>query len=121
MGARRARFSCHGPEPETPRNVPLPRRELPAASRIGLMRLESILILGGIIALGCYVNEHRRRGSREGGGTAYDSSVARPGDQSYGRVRPAGSSATRDDRGRWDSLDEALDESFPASDPTATY
>lgn len=108
-------------EPEMPRNVSLRRRDSPAASRMGFMRLESILILGGIIALGCYVNEKRRRASRQGGGTAYDSSVARPGDQSYGRVRPAGSRATRDDGGRWDSLDEALDESFPASDPTATY
>lgn len=84
------------------------------------MRLESILILGGMIALGCYVNERRRRTSREGG-TAFDSSVARRGDQRYGRVRPAGSAATRDDSGRWDSLDEALDASFPASDPVATY
>jgi len=85
------------------------------------MRLESLLILGGVIALGCYVNEHRRRTSRQGGGTAYDSSIARPGDQRYGRVRPAGRTATRDDQGRWDSLDEALDETFPASDPIATY
>lgn len=84
------------------------------------MRLGSLLILGGVIALGCYVNEHRRRGVRSGG-AAYDRSVARPGDQSIGRVRPAGSGATRDDRGRWDPLDEALDESFPASDPSATY
>jgi len=84
------------------------------------MRLESLLILGGMIALGCYVNERRRRASHQGG-TAYDASIARPGDQSYGRVRPAGSTATRDSRGRWDHLDEALDESFPASDPTAVY
>lgn len=39
------------------------------------------------------------------------------GDRHYGQVRPAGAESTRDDRGRWDKVDEASDESFPASDP----
>lgn len=82
------------------------------------MRLESLVLLGGLIALGCYVNE--RRHARRGG-AAYDRSVARAGDQSYGRIRPAGRDTTRDDRGRWDKVDEAVDQSFPASDPPATY
>jgi hypothetical protein len=32
-------------------------------------------------------------------------------------VRPAGSESIRDDQPEWDEVDEASDESFPASDP----
>ena len=35
------------------------------------------------------------------------------------RVRPAGKDAMRDPPREWDRLDEAADESFPASDPPA--
>lgn len=36
-------------------------------------------------------------------------------------VRPAGPESMRDPPQRWDKVDEAEDESFPASDPPATY
>ena len=39
-----------------------------------------------------------------------------------GNVRDAGPDAMRDDTARdWDKADQASDESFPASDPPATY
>jgi hypothetical protein len=39
-----------------------------------------------------------------------------------GTVRSAGAENTRDGRkGRWNKIDQELDESFPASDPPANY
>ena len=36
-------------------------------------------------------------------------------------VRPAGPESMRDPPKKWDEVDQALDESFPASDPPAKY
>ena len=38
-----------------------------------------------------------------------------------GDVRPAGRESVRDPDPDWDEVDEAVDETFPASDPPATY
>lgn len=37
------------------------------------------------------------------------------------QVRPAGPEAQRHKPRKWDKVDEAVDESFPASDPATTY
>jgi hypothetical protein len=39
----------------------------------------------------------------------------------FAKVRHAGPNSMRDERPGWDKTDEASDESFPASDPPATY
>lgn len=56
-------------------------------------------------------------------GAAYSASTLREvGTPNAGTVRPAGPEAMRDaPRRPWDPTDEASDESFPASDPPATY
>lgn len=41
--------------------------------------------------------------------------------ENFAKVRHAGPDAMRSDPPEWDKADEASDESFPASDPPATY
>jgi hypothetical protein len=90
------------------------------------MRVQNLLILGGLIALGLYADSRSARGARHRvmrpvrrGAAAYRQGLPGEPDRDYGQIRPAGRAATRDDRGRWDKVDEASDESFPASDPPA--
>lgn len=91
------------------------------------MRVQNLLILGGLIALGIYVDQRSAAGPRGQSrnrprnrrSPAYRAGLPGADDGDYGQIRPAGRSATRDDRGGWDKVDEASDESFPASDPPA--
>jgi len=41
--------------------------------------------------------------------------------ENFAKVRHAGPEGMRSDPPHWDKTDEASDESFPASDPPATY
>jgi hypothetical protein len=43
------------------------------------------------------------------------------GDHHEMPIRQAGPSAMKDPPKKWDKVDEAVDESFPASDPPAKY
>jgi hypothetical protein len=56
---------------------------------------------------------------------AHDSHVAfAPGEtngENFAKVRNAGPDGMRSDPAEWDKADQASDESFPASDPPATY
>ena len=47
------------------------------------------------------------------------SAVARSVRPNFRYIRPAGPEAMRNPPKRWDNVDEASDESFPASDPPA--
>ena len=91
------------------------------------MKLEHMLILVGVGVVAALLLLPRDRYAPAAARTrrkavAFSRRVA---DAAYPRggqyVRPAGQEATRDDRRRWDKVDEASDESFPASDPPATY
>ncbi len=41
--------------------------------------------------------------------------------ENFAKVRSAGTEGMRSDPKRWDQVDQASDESFPASDPPSTY
>ena len=41
--------------------------------------------------------------------------------KNFAKVRSAGTEGMRSDPPQWDKIDEAGDESFPASDPPSTY
>lgn len=80
------------------------------------------LLLGMLAGLGGFLWLKRRpQGSQEAAhpAAAFADEGAAQGAPAH--VRDAGSESTRDDRERWDRIDQASDESFPASDPPATY
>ena len=74
------------------------------------------LALAGTAAYGLY---HYVRYNRSGESPAFakGEGVA----ENFANVRNAGRESMRDKPAKWDKQDEAIDASFPASDPSATY
>ena len=81
--------------------------------------------IGALIAAAAgYFAARRFGGDGTGGGdleTPHAPALSRGGAEgpvgNSGNVRPAGPSAMRDPPAEWSKVDEASDESFPASDP----
>ena len=94
-------------------------------SGIGIGR--NAAILTGIAAacaagLGYYLSKRLTSGGDDGdapSAPALSGSGAHGAVGNSGNVRPAGPSAMRDPPRTWSKVDEASDESFPASDPPA--
>ena len=67
-----------------------------------------------------YVRSRRLFGKAKPGSAAALTMNRPPGPVGHsGKVRPAGPDAMRDPPAKWGKVDEASDESFPASDPPA--
>lgn len=72
----------------------------------------------GLAGFGLY------RLSKRSGGSAPRKAAFAAGEEASGnatQIRNAGANAMRDAPRRWNSVDEASDESFPASDPPSSY
>ncbi|PAL24581.1 hypothetical protein [Sphingopyxis sp. GW247-27LB] len=85
----------------------------PAVRRFALPAIAATLAAGaGVFALW-----RRRRGAaRDGHAAAFSDAETDP--ENFVQTRSAGPDAMRDPaRRRWDDVDQASDESFPASDP----
>ena len=79
------------------------------------MKVLRLAALGGL-AYGAW---HFLRGSDRRAHPAFAHGQAAKGN--VAKVRDAGPSAMRDTPGGWSKVDQQIDESFPASDPPATY
>ena len=76
------------------------------------------LALAGVTGYALYKMARRAKAEREDQSVAFAAGEATPG---YAPVRNAGPEAMASDLKHWDKVDEASDESFPASDPPAKY
>lgn len=79
------------------------------------------LAFAGAVAYGLYRYSQKRKDQSETGmGHAAFATGETAGDN-FAKVRHAGPEGMKSDPPHWDKADEASDESFPASDPPATY
>ena len=91
----------------------------------GRSGIVSLVGLGACLAvLAIALSRRRTDAFRQGrhGALAPDEPAANAPRGAFGLVRNAGPESMRDgERGRWDRVDEASDESFPSSDPPSYY
>ncbi len=99
------------------RAVPLTFRDPPRAG-IGA----AVAAVAAAVAGGAWYAWSRRRESRSTRTEAAAFALGEDQPDNFGNTRSAGPDAMRDTPGAgWDKVDQASDESFPASDPPATY
>lgn len=79
------------------------------------MKILRLAALGGL-AYGAW---HYLRGGKKPSHAAFAHGQAAKGN--VAKVRDAGPDAMRDSPNTWSKVDQQIDESFPASDPPATY
>lgn len=93
----------------------MPQRPRPFPLKYLLPALATGLAAGA----GAFALWRRRRGTTDPGHAAAFS-AAETDPENFAQTRSAGPAAMRDPaRRRWDRVDQASDESFPASDPPA--
>jgi len=80
-------------------------------------RTTAILATIGAAAAGFFLVTLLRRSSSGSHLPAFSEREHRHGGHDENATRPAGPGAMRDPPKSWDRVDEAVDESFPASDP----
>lgn len=80
---------------------------------MGLLRLAAAGAVG-------YFIWNRFKGESETTDPAAFAHGEHPG-ENFAKVRSAGTEGMRSNPPKWDKVDEAADESFPASDPPSTY
>lgn len=88
------------------------------------------LLLGAVIAFAMFQSSHASRtqiaAGELGARQLYNKDEPIDGERTLNSddgvtIRPAGRKAMRNPPSSWDEVDEASDESFPASDPPARY
>lgn len=79
-----------------------------------------ILALGTLGALYCFTRNKSKNAPSDMHSAAFADGETHP--ENFDQTRSAGPAGMRDDvRRPWEVIDQASDESFPASDPPSTY
>lgn len=92
---------------------------MPSASTIAQIAVGAATILGAAVVAWQRYRDYRDEQELDAPG-AFDRNESFPGN--FDQTRAAGPDAMRDNPGNdWDEVDQASDESFPASDPPGSY
>lgn len=96
------------------------RQRMSASTRTGLFAVGALAAIGAV-AGAWWARRVGREQDGASGHAAFRRAQTHP--ENFDQTRDAGPEHIRDDSvaRRWDTVDESSDESFPASDPPATY